>query len=120
MSSVYWLCAPLTPSMARNIPELNWSIAKEEQGSNTISSKKNIKGSQSTSRLPDPGSSSPLTTHTNNSTSCLPFLPLKEGGSSGSSAAATDSDGSSGEDRGRRKKSFEVNNFVKIFSKIFS
>jgi len=100
----------------RTIPELNWSIAKEEQstknnssdGSDRVSDH-NFRGSQSTSRLPDPpaeGECSPLAPRTNNSTSRLPFLPLKEGGSSGSS---TDSDGSSGDkERGRRKKNFEA------------
>jgi len=107
---------PGAPNSApvRNIPELNWSIAKEEQSNKNISSDgrvsdRNIRGSQSTSRLPDPlteGDCSPQAPRTNNSTSRLPFLPLKEGGSSGSS---TDSDGSSGDkDRGRRKKNFEA------------
>jgi len=108
---------PGAPNSApvRNIPELNWSIAKEDQTSKNICSDdrvisdRNIRGSQSTSRLPDPlaeGDSSPPAPRTNNSTSRLPFLPLKEGGSSGSS---TDSDGSSGDkERGRRKKNFEA------------
>jgi len=100
----------------RTIPELNWSIAKEEQNSkhcysenSNRNSDNNIRGSQSTSRLPDPqgdGDCSPLAHRPTNSTSRLPFLPLAEGGSSGSS---TDSDGSSGEkERGRRKKNFEA------------
>ena len=102
--------------MGRTIPELNWSIAKEEQPpkncynqSPTRQSDNNFRGSQSTSRLPDPqgdGDCSPLIHRPAHSTSRLPFLPLKEGGSSGSS---TDSDGSTGDkERGRRKKNFEV------------
>lgn len=97
----------------RTIPELNWSIAKEEQPPKNQSpikhSDTNIRGSQSTSRLPDPqgdGDCSPLVPRPTHSTSRLPFLPLKEGGSSGSS---TDSDSSAGEkERGRRKKNFEA------------
>jgi len=109
---------PTAPFSApvRTIPELNWSIAKEEQPpkncynqSPTRQSDNNFRGSQSTSRLPDPqgdGDCSPLIHRPAHSTSRLPFLPLKEGGSSGSS---TDSDGSTGDkERGRRKKNFEA------------
>eukprot|EP00092_Neocalanus_flemingeri_P012541 GFUD01013516.1.p1 GENE.GFUD01013516.1~~GFUD01013516.1.p1 ORF type:complete len:1256 (-),score=334.06 GFUD01013516.1:289-4056(-) len=110
--------APTAPNSApiRTIPELNWSIAKDDQPpkncfsqSPTRHSDNHFRGSQSTSQLPDPqgdGGCSPPTQRPAHSTSRLPFLPLKEGGSSGSS---TDSDGSTGDkDRGRRKKNFEA------------
>jgi len=105
---------PTAPYSApvRTIPELNWSIAKEEQPpkhSPVKTSDIHIRGSQSTSRLPDPqgdGDCSPLVARPTHSTSRLPFLPLAEGGSSGSS---TDSDSSNQEkERGRRKKNFEA------------
>jgi len=111
---------PTAPYSApvRTIPELNWSISKEEQPpknsysqSPTRHSDNNFRASQSTSRLPDPqgdGDCSPLIHRPSHSTSRLPFLPLKEGGSSGSSS--TDSDGSitGDKERGRRKKNFEA------------
>jgi len=107
---------PGAPNSApvRTIPELNWSIAKEEKNPRNSASDDRIsdskfRGSQSTSRLPDTlveEDCSPISHRPTNSTSRLPFLPLKEGASSGSS---TDSDGSCGDkDRGRRKKNFEA------------
>jgi hypothetical protein len=92
---------------SRNVPELNWSISKEESPPKQIprAPQEGLRGSSSTSLLPDPGSRrGERLASESASTSRLPFLPLQEG-SSGSSAGSTstDSDGSESDRRPRRK-----------------